>query len=119
MRFWQLVKQIQKLLANSAEGYAEQFRAKTKPGKTPFDGIFGQTTYSVLKEFQKDNSLPQTGKVDKLTWEKLKNTRIRFDWDINNGQFKGIDSGVQMDTVARREIGQIPTADKTIAPLRV
>ena len=113
----ELVKQIQKLLANSGEGYAEQFRSETKPGKTPFDGIFGRTTYSVVKEYQKDNLLPQTGKIGKLTWEKLRNTRIRFDWDIKTGQFKPIDSGVQMDTVARREIGQIPTADKTIVPL--
>lgn len=82
-----LVKKIQMLLVNSAEGYATMFSQQTKPGKTPFDGYFGSITYSVVKEFQKDNSIPQTGKVGKLTWAKLKDTPIKYDWDITKGEF--------------------------------
>jgi hypothetical protein len=115
----ELVKKLQKLLANSAEGYAEQFKSETKPGKTPFDGIFGQTTYSVVREFQKDNSLPQDGKVGKLTWDKLKNTRIKFDWDINTKEYQAINTGEQIDTVARKELTQVPTSStpKEVVPL--
>jgi len=113
----ELVKKIQKLLANNAEGYATMFSQQTKPGKTPFDGIFGKTTQGVVKEYQKDNQITQTGKVDNSTWEKLKNTRIRRDWDINTGGWVFVDTSEPLSTVAKRDITQIPTADKTIAPL--
>jgi hypothetical protein len=113
----ELVKKIQKLLANNAEGYATMFSQQTKPGKTPFDGIFGKTTQGVVKEYQKDNQITQTGKVDNSTWEKLKNTRIRRDWDINTGGWVFVDTSEPLSTVARRDIAQIPTEDKTIAPL--
>jgi len=104
-----LVKQIQKLLANSAEGYATMFSQQTKPGKTPFDGIFGKITQGVVKEYQKQYQIPPTGKVDNSTWEKLKNTRIRRDWDIKTGGWVFVDTSEPLSTVAKRDIAQIPT----------
>ena len=35
------------------------------------DGIFGPRTEAAVKAFQRDKGLPETGKVDKATWEVL------------------------------------------------
>lgn len=39
--------------------------------KNPYDGSFGTKTDTAVREFQADNSLPITGKIDAATWAKL------------------------------------------------
>lgn len=39
--------------------------------KNPFDGKFQKLTDAAVREYQKANNLPITGKVDEATWEKL------------------------------------------------
>ncbi len=54
------IKEIQRALKNA--GY--------DPG--PIDGKMGKLTRGAIKEFQKDNGLPETGEVDEVTWGLLK-----------------------------------------------
>ncbi len=59
------VKQMQQLLL--AAGYEMVSGGKTYGA----DGSFGGATVNGIKGFQKANGLPQTGKCDAATWEKL------------------------------------------------
>lgn len=54
------IKQIQVALRNA--GY--------DPGTT--DGLMGSRSRKAIRDFQKDNGLDITGKIDKAAWEKLK-----------------------------------------------
>ena len=54
------IKQIQIALQNA--GY--------DPGV--IDGLMGSRSRKAIRDFQKDNGLDITGKIDKATWEKLK-----------------------------------------------
>lgn len=40
-------------------------------GESDADGSFGPATQKAVKTFQKKNTLPQTGRADRETWEKL------------------------------------------------
>ena len=37
----------------------------------PIDGIFGETTEQAVKDFQRIQRLPQDGRVDRITWNRL------------------------------------------------
>jgi hypothetical protein len=79
------VKTVQLKLANAAEGYANEFMMLVGSNKLkdPFDGKFGKTTLSVVKEYQKDNNIsPADGRVRKDTWEKLKNVASTHQYDV-------------------------------------
>ena len=54
------IKQIQIALQNA--GY--------DPGA--IDGLMGSRSRKAIRDFQKDNGLDITGKIDKVTWEKLR-----------------------------------------------
>ncbi|OGX10795.1 MAG: hypothetical protein A2Y42_02035 [Omnitrophica WOR_2 bacterium GWB2_45_9] len=54
------MKQIQIALQNA--GY--------DPGV--IDGLMGSRSRKAIRDFQKDNGLDITGKIDKATWEKLR-----------------------------------------------
>lgn len=48
-------------------------KALQEKGKDPgpIDGVMGPRTQAALREFQKDQSLPETGRADAKTLEKL------------------------------------------------
>ena len=37
----------------------------------PIDGIYGSSTKEAVKKFQKENNIPDTGTVDKVTYDLL------------------------------------------------
>lgn len=37
----------------------------------PIDGIFGETTERAIRDFQRVQRLPQDGRVDRITWNRL------------------------------------------------
>ena len=41
------------------------------------DGWFGPVTAATVRVFQRVNGLPETGRVDRATWERLFSTRAR------------------------------------------
>jgi hypothetical protein len=44
-------------------------------GRQVADGKFGPNTTQGVKDFQKANGLPETGKVDKATWDKMRSDK--------------------------------------------
>ena len=60
-----VVKQVQRRL--------QHFSLYVSPAgrKYNIDGIYGDQTAAAVTAFQKANGLPQTGKVDRATWDKL------------------------------------------------
>jgi hypothetical protein len=107
-----LVQKLQKLLYNAAEGYATQLSTNKnkKPNFTPFDGIFGPTTKSVVQEFQKDEQLKSVnGIVGPETWNKLKDIRLKYDWDVANQ--------TNIDTEKNNEISKMRSKTATQIPL--
>jgi hypothetical protein len=107
-----LVQKLQKLLYNAAEGYSTQLSTNKnkKPNFTPFDGIFGPTTKSVVQEFQKDEQLKSVnGIVGPETWDKLKDIRLKYDWDVANQ--------TNIDTEKNNEISKMQSKTATQIPL--
>ena len=51
---------------------------------TDVDGVFGANTKNSVLSFQNTYSLPQTGVVDRLTWDKIENIYLSF---VNNTDF--------------------------------
>jgi len=82
------VKKVQLAIVNTgAEGYMAMF-TKKNPTKNPMDGIFGNTTAKVVKEFQKDYGIkPADGKVRQSTWDKLKTYPIKIVWSDEKKNF--------------------------------
>lgn len=92
-----LVKKLQKLLINYAEGYANMLYPDSKKGDpnfNPIDGVFGAATFNAVKQFQVDNNIsPQSGIVGSKTWAAIKDTPIKTDWDQKTKSWIDIQSG--------------------------
>ena len=43
----------------------------------PLDGVFGPVTEKAVRDFQTVNRLPPDGRVDRITWNRLAESRIR------------------------------------------
>lgn len=43
----------------------------------PLDGVFGEVTEESVRDFQTVNRLPPDGRVDRITWNRLAESRIR------------------------------------------
>ena len=43
----------------------------------PLDGVFGAVTEEAVRDFQTVNRLPPDGRVDRITWNRLAESRIR------------------------------------------
>lgn len=41
------------------------------PDLLPLDGVFGETTERAVEDFQRIQRLPTTGRVDRITWNRL------------------------------------------------
>lgn len=50
---------------------------------TPLSGLFDIISEDAIKQFQKINSLPQTGEVDKNTWDRMTD---EYNMTVNNNQ---------------------------------
>jgi len=111
-----LVEKLQRLLYNASEGYANQlnFNRNKKPNFTPFDGVFGPTTKSVVQEFQKDEQLKSAdGVVGPQTWGRLKNIRLKYDWDVASQT--AIDTEKQdLTKIEPKTVTQIPSSSTTV-----
>lgn len=92
-----LVKKLQKLLINFAEGYAHMLYPDSKkddPNFNPIDGIFGTATFNTVKQFQGDRRIsPQDGIVGNKTWAEIKDVPIKTDWDQKTKSWIDIQSG--------------------------
>ena len=55
------------------------------------DGYYSQATRTAVENFQRDNSLPVTGKIDKSTATAI-DTKVVFEWNTNKSRYD-----VQMD----------------------
>ena len=111
-----LVQKLQKLLYNAAEGYATQLSTNKnkKPNFTPFDGIFGPTTKAVVQEFQKDEQLKSVnGVVGPETWNKLKNIRLKYDWDVANQTTIDTEKNNEISKIQSKTVTQIPPTQTT------
>lgn len=110
-----LVQKLQRLLFNADEGYANSLsiHKNKKPNFTPFDGVFGPTTKSVVQEFQRDEQLKSAdGVVGPQTWSKLQNIRLKYDWDVANQTI--IDTEKQdLTKVEPKTVTQIPSSSTT------
>ena len=42
----------------------------------PIDGIFGETTEQAVKDFQRIQRLPEDGRVDRITWNRLARAQL-------------------------------------------
>jgi hypothetical protein len=111
-----LVQKLQKLLYNAAEGYATQLSTNKnkKPNFTPFDGIFGPTTKAVVQEFQKDEQLKSlNGIVGPETWNKLKDIRLKYDWDVANQTTIDTEKNNEISKMRSKPATQIPPTNTT------
>lgn len=63
-----LVELIQQLLRDIAIYYGQD------GDRLPVDGKFGEQTEQAIRDFQRVQSLPQTGRVDRITWNRLLST---------------------------------------------
>lgn len=111
-----LVQKLQRLLFNAAEGYATQLSTNKnkKPNFTPFDGIFGPTTKAVVQEFQKDEQLKSVnGVVGPETWNKLKNIRLKYDWDVANQTTIDTEKNNEISKIQSKTVTQIPPTQTT------
>lgn len=92
-----LVKKLQKLLINDAEGYANMLYPDSKKGNpnfNPIDGVFGTATFNTVKQFQVDSNIsPPDGIVGSKTWAAIKDTPIKTDWNQKTRSWIDIQSG--------------------------
>jgi peptidoglycan hydrolase-like protein with peptidoglycan-binding domain len=47
----------------------------------PLDGVFGESTERAVKDFQRIQRLPEDGRVDRITWNRL--VRAQMPWALN------------------------------------
>jgi peptidoglycan hydrolase-like protein with peptidoglycan-binding domain len=73
------VKEIQERLGSASDVYAKMLIGNNQNAT---DSKFGRSSSEAIKQFQKDNSLTVTGKVDKKTWEKLSKIEPTKTYDV-------------------------------------
>jgi len=104
----ELVKTIQSKLCNAAEGYANEFMMtiRNNPSKDPIDGIFGQTTKNVVRQYQKENNIsPADGYVRQSTWNILKNVAQTHKYDTKAQKWLPI--AQEVTPMTSRKINQV------------
>jgi peptidoglycan hydrolase-like protein with peptidoglycan-binding domain len=47
----------------------------------PLDGVFGESTERAVRDFQRIQRLPEDGRVDRITWNRL--ARAQMPWALN------------------------------------